>query len=142
MNFNRRHGEEPEINLIPLIDVLLVVIIFLILTTTYTRFAGLEITLPTADVEENAAESRTNQVNVGIDANGQVIVNDQKLSQADPAFIAEALTHAAGDRKDPMIVIDAHHSATHQRVIDVMQAAQSSGYPRILFTVQAKPQDE
>ena len=130
-----RHREEPEINLIPLIDVLLVIIIFLMLTTTYAKFSGLEINLPTADSSQNPEQPQ--EVSVAVTASGQVLVNKSPLSTPDVPVIAEALRRAAGSQKDPVIVINADAKSTHQSVVDVMQAAQSAGYPRISFATQA-----
>ena len=136
MNFRRgsRNGE-PEINLIPLIDVLLVIIIFLMLTTTYAKFSGIEINLPTADSSKQAEQP--NEVNVAVTAGGQVLVNKAPLAAADVRSISEALRRAAGERKDPLIVINADAKATHQSVVDIMQAAQAAGYPHISFATQA-----
>ena len=136
MNFQRGRGsDEPEINLIPLIDVLLVIIIFLMLTTTYAKFSGLEINLPTADASKQAEQP--NEVNVAVTATGQVLVNKAPLAATDVASISEALRRAAGEAKDPVIVINADAKATHQSVVDIMQAAQSAGYPHISFATQA-----
>lgn len=134
MNFQRGRGsEEPEINLIPMIDVLLVIIIFLMLTTTYAKFSGLEINLPTADATKQAEQP--NEVNVSVTASGQVLVNKSPLTASDVKSIADGLRRAAGG-KDPLIVINADAKATHQSVIDVMQAAQTAGYPHISFATQ------
>ena len=136
MNFQRgRVHDEPEINLIPFIDVLLVIIIFLMLTTTYAKFSGLEINLPTADAAKQAEQP--NEVDVAVTAGGQVLVNKVPLAAADVRSISEALRRAAGDGKDPVIVINADAKATHQSVVDIMQAAQSAGFPRISFATQA-----
>jgi biopolymer transport protein ExbD len=136
MNFQRGRGhDEPEINLIPLIDVLLVIIIFLMLTTTYSKFSGLEINLPTADATSQAEQP--NEVSVAITASGQVLVDKVPLVAADVKAISEALRRAAGDRTDPVIVINADAKATHQSVVDIMQAAQTAGYPHISFATQA-----
>ena len=136
MKFQRgRAYDEPEINLIPLIDVLLVIIIFLMLTTTYARFSGLEINLPTADAEQKA--ERPNEIDIAVTATGQVLVNKTPLAAADVRSISDALRRAAGDRPDPLIVINADAKATHQSVADVMQAAQTAGYPHISFATQA-----
>jgi biopolymer transport protein ExbD len=136
MDFQRGRGhDEPEINLIPLIDVLLVIIIFLMLTTTYARFSGLEINLPTADASQQNDEP--NEVNVAVTATGQVLVNKAPLGSNDVRSIGEALQRAAGDTKDPVIVINADAKATHQSVVDIMQAAQSVGFPRISFATQS-----
>ena len=136
MNFQRGRGfDEPEINLIPLIDVLLVIIIFLMLTTTYSRFSGLEINLPTADA--NSQVEQPNEINVAITASGQVLVDKVPLVAAEVKAISEALRRAAGDRTDPVIVINADAKATHQSVVDIMQAAQTAGYPHISFATQS-----
>ena len=135
MNFQRgRSREEPEINLIPMIDVLLVIIIFLMLTTTYAKFSGLEINLPTADTAKQPEQP--NEVNVAVTAAGQVLVNKVPLAAPDVAAISAALQRAAGSQKEPVIVINADAKAAHQSVIDVMQAAQSAGYPHISFATQ------
>ena len=136
MNFQRTRGhDEPEINLIPLIDVLLVIIIFLMLTTTYAKFSGLEINLPTADAGKQAEQP--NEVHVAVTANGQVLINKSPLVAADVRSISEALRRAAGDTKEPIIVINADAKATHQSVISIMQAAQTAGYPHISFATQS-----
>lgn len=136
MNFQRgRSREEPEINLIPMIDVLLVIIIFLMLTTTYAKFSGLEINLPTA--EANKQPEQPNEIDVAVTPTGQVLVNKSPLAASDVKSIAEALRRAAGERQDPVIVINADAKATHQSVVDVMQAAQTAGYPHISFATQA-----
>lgn len=136
MNFRRGRGSDvPEINLIPLIDVLLVIIIFLMMTTTYAKYSGLEINLPTADV--NKQNEQPNEINVAVTATGQVLVNKVPLTTANVAAIAQALQSAAGESKEPVVIINADAKATHQSVIDIMQAAQTAGYPRISFATQS-----
>ena len=135
MDFRRgRSREEPEINLIPMIDVLLVIIIFLMLTTTYAKFSGLEINLPTADAAKQ--QEQPNEVNVAVTPTGQILVNKVPLASPDVNGIADALRRAAGSQKEPVIVINADAKATHQSVVDVMQAAQTAGYPHISFATQ------
>lgn len=136
MKFQRgRSHDEPEINLIPMIDVLLVIIIFLMLSTTYAKFSGLEINLPTADASKQAEQP--NEIDVAVTASGQVLINKSPLTATDIKSISEALQRAAGPRPDPVIVINADAKATHQSVVDVMQAAQTAGYPHISFATQA-----
>ena len=137
MNFGRgRSREEPEINLIPLIDVLLVIIIFLMLTTTYSRFAGLEINLPTADAQ--ASSEKTVEINVAVTAVGDVVINKRPVNGAGLQAIVAAM-QAVGPpgAKDPGVIINAGAQAAHQRVIDVMQAAQQAGLVHISFATQA-----
>ena len=135
MRFQRdNRWEEPEINLIPMIDVLLVIIIFLMLTTTYSKYAGLEIDLPMADATQSTGQP--NEIDVAVTATGQVLVNKSPLTANDVRSISDALRRAAGTRNDPVIVINADAKATHQSVVDIMQAAQSAGYPHISFATQ------
>ena len=136
MRFQRdNRWEEPEINLIPMIDVLLVIIIFLMLTTTYAKFSGLEINLPTADASKQAEQP--NEVSVAVTATGQILINKSTLAATDVRSISEGLRRAAGSAKDPVIVINADARATHQSVVDIMQAAQTAGYPHISFATQS-----
>jgi len=136
MNFQRgRFREEPEINLIPMIDVLLVILIFLMVTTTYSKFSGLEINLPTADTTQ--APDKPNEINVVVSAAGDVMINRAAVGARDVDTISAALRSAAGSENDPVIVINADAKATHQSVIDVMQAAQQANYSRISFATQS-----
>ncbi|AWI81574.1 MAG: biopolymer transporter ExbD [Betaproteobacteria bacterium HGW-Betaproteobacteria-13] len=139
MNFRRavRH-EEPEINLIPLIDVVLVIIIFLMLTTTFTQTSGLEINLPTA--ESAGGEAVSNEIVVAVTAAGDVIVNRIPVAGKGIEAIAEALGKARpGGQKEPVVVINADAKAAHQSVVDVMQAAQRAGLAHITFAIQTPP---
>ena len=127
--------EEPEINFIPLIDVLLVILIFLMVTTTYSRYSELQINLPTADAERQ--QERPDQIEVGVDAQGRYSINRTAISAGTPAAFGAELRRAAGDMKDPVVVISADANAPHQSVIRVMEAARNAGYGRITFTAQA-----
>lgn len=135
MNFQRgRVREEPEINLIPMIDVLLVILIFLMITTTYSKFSGLEINLPTADTQ--AQKEQPNEINVVVTAGGDVMVNKVPVTGRNVDSISVALKRAAGEGKEPVVIINADAKASHQSVIDVMQAAQQSGLSHISFATQ------
>ena len=131
----RAFREEPEINFIPLIDVLLVILIFLMVTTTYSRFAELQINLPTA--EANKPPERLDQIDVGVDARGNYFDQQGGGGRGNTRdAIAAQLKRAAAGMKDPVIVINADAEASHQSVIRVMEAAQASGYGKITFTIQ------
>ena len=131
----RAYREEPEINFIPLIDVLLVILIFLMVTTTYSRFAELQINLPTADAERN--EDRPSQIDVAVDAQGHYSINRTPVAFAGPAAFSAELRRAAADMKDPVVVISADANSPHQSVINVMEASRIAGYGKITFTTQA-----
>ncbi len=130
-----RSRDDPEINFIPLIDVLLVILIFLMVTTTYQRVAELQITLPEADAEQ--VKERPREVNVGIDAQGRYVVDKKVFTYTGVPALAEALKRAAGEAKDPVVVISADANATHQSVIHVMEAARIAGYIHITFATQS-----
>ena len=137
MNFRLgSQKEEPEINLIPLIDVLLVILIFLMVTTTYSRFAELQINLPTA--EANKPEERPNQINVAVDGQSQYMVNRSAVPFRSTEAFASELKRAAGGNADPVIIINADAAATHQSVINIMEAARQAGYVRITFATQSR----
>lgn len=123
-------------NLVPLIDVLLVILIFLMVTTTYSKYAELQINLPTADAPQ--AANRPKQVDVAVTSNGRYIVNNTPVAFSTPEAFSTELKRAAGDEPDPMIVIDADASATHQSVIQVLEAARLAGYARVTFATQQK----
>lgn len=137
MNFQRdRVRDEPEINLIPMIDVFLVVIIFLMVTTTYAKFSELHINLPQAVGE--GADPQIKRINVSVDASERYAINDSITAFSSVQNMSQALRAAAGGQKDPNIVIDADAKATHQSVINLMEAARLAGYGRIIFTTSRK----
>lgn len=142
MNFRRgQKREDPEINLIPFIDVLLVVLIFLMVTTTYSKFTELKITLPTADAEK--ALEKPFELNVTVDAKGNYTINNQPVSFSNVANLASDLKAAAAagqaaasGEKSPVVVINADQFAMHQMVINVMEAARMAGYDKLTFAAQ------
>lgn len=137
MNFQRgRRNEELEVNLVPLIDVLLVIIIFLVVSATFSRVSELQINLPTA--EANAQQDKPLVVTVDVDAAGRYMVNGADVAEQTVESISLALRKAAGDGKEPTIVINADAKSTHQSVVDVMEASRQAGYTHITFATQVK----
>jgi biopolymer transport protein ExbD len=136
MNFRSKYRgpEEPEINFIPLIDVLLVILIFLMITTTYSKYTELQITLPTADAQKQL--ERPNEINVGVTAGNKFSINGQPVAFANVEGLSGDLKSAASGKKEPIVVINADAQATHQAVIYVMQAAQLAGLGQVTFTTQ------
>ena len=136
MNFQRgKTHEELEINLVPLIDVLLVIIIFLIVSATFARTSELQINLPTA--EANVSQQKPLVITVEVDAGGRYMVNGEEVQGAEVNAIASALTKAGGDGKEePTIVINADAKSTHQSVVNVMEAARQANYTHITFATQ------
>lgn len=139
MNFRRgSQHEEPEINFIPLIDVLMVILIFLMVTTTYSRYAELQINLPQADAEQ--ATDKPAEINVGVDANGRYMINSALVAFSNPESFSVEMKKASGGQKDPVIIINADAKATHQAVVNIMEAARFAGYARITFATQSSGQ--
>ncbi len=143
MNFQRgRQKEEPEINLVPMIDVLLVILIFLVITTTYSKFAELEITLPEANTEEvdkNIEQPKT--IDITVNAMGEYTINLVPIKTTSIENLRDTLSAAAENQQDPLIIINADAKATHQSVITVMEAARLAGYNKITFTTEVKSSD-
>lgn len=135
MNFKRGYyNEDPEINLIPLIDVLLVILIFLMVTTTYARYSELKINLPTATGEASPQKPQT--IQVAVDALGNYQVNEKNTAASIDALSA-AMAGIAKGNSEMVVIINADSKATHQSVINIMEAARRSGLARITFATQS-----
>ncbi|MYM84024.1 biopolymer transporter ExbD [Duganella sp. FT50W] len=139
MNFRKgQRREDPEINLIPFIDVLLVILIFLMVSTTYSKFTELQITLPTAEAQK--AEDKPFELSVTVDAKGNYTINGEPVSFRDVNGFAQAMRDAAtkaGEAgKSPVVIVNADQFAMHQMVINVMEAARIAGYEKLTFAAQ------
>jgi biopolymer transport protein ExbD len=135
MNFRRPKAEEPEINLIPFIDVLLVILIFLMLSTTYSKFTELQITLPVADADQ--ARDRPHEIIVAVSADGRYTVNRKPVDGRSVEVLTAELTAAAGGSSDMILIISADATAAHQSVINVMDAARRAGLSKLTFATQS-----
>jgi biopolymer transport protein ExbD len=134
MRFHRPLDEEPEVNLIPLIDVLLIVLIFLAVSTTYSRYAELKIELPTADATQ--PQIRPNEINVAVTADGRYALDRKLIGAPEVTEFAAVLRSAAQGKDNPLVVVNADAQAPHQSVISVMEAARLAGIVRISFATQ------
>jgi biopolymer transport protein ExbD len=134
MKFTRRPPEEPEINLIPFIDVLLVVLIFLMLSTTYSRFTELQVNLPSADAEK--LKDRPAEVIVAVSNDGRYAVNRKPVDGRSVELLTAEIAAAAGGRNDVVVIVSADALAAHQSVINVLDAARRAGLSRLTFASQ------
>jgi biopolymer transport protein ExbD len=124
VNFQRGQEKEPlEINLVPLIDVMMVILIFLMITTTYSK----------ADKQLE----RSNEVAVLVNAQGQYVINRRPVVFQSAQQLSDELRRAAATAKEPIVVISADATATHQAVVRVMEAARLAGLAQITFTTQS-----
>ena len=136
MNFQRGREKEPlEINLVPLIDVMMVILIFLMITTTYSKYTELQINLPTADAQQQP--ERPGEIAVLVNARGQYVINRNAVAFRGVEQLADELRRAGASLKDPVVVISADAAATHQSVVRIMEAARLAGLSQITFTAQS-----
>lgn len=137
MNFRKgQRRDEPEINLIAFIDVLLVILIFLMVSTTYSKYTALQIRLPTAAVERPTEAPRT--VVVAVDAQGRYAINARLSEARDPGSLAQAMKEAANGNADAVVEVHADALASHQSVIHVLEAARLAGLARVRFSAQSQ----
>jgi biopolymer transport protein ExbD len=126
--------DEPEISFVPLIDVLLVVLIFFMATTTFTRFADLQINLPSA--QANAPETKPLEVHIAVTSDGRYAIDSQDTPFTDVNAFATTLKTSTNNKPDTLIVIHADAAATHQAVVNVMESARLAKLNRIAFATQ------
>lgn len=136
MKFRHRPLDELEINLIPFIDILLVIIIFLMLTTTYNRIAALQIRLPDANAEQQ--NMTVQKVDVVVTADGTFAINGTVVSDPSVSHLAQLLRAAAGEHELSMVVINADGNSSHQSVVNVMDAARQAGLSRLTFATRSE----
>ena len=134
MKFSRRRPEEPEINLIPFIDVLLVVLIFLMLSTTYSRFTELQINLPAADADK--LRERPHEIIVAVASDGRYAINRKPVDGRSVELLTAELAAAAAGRPETVVIISADAVAAHQAVVNVLDAARRAGLSRLTFAAQ------
>jgi biopolymer transport protein ExbD len=134
LNFRRQRPDEPEINLIPFIDVLLVILIFLMLSTTYSKFTELQITLPVADADK--LRDRQHELLVAVSADGRYSVNRKPVEGRSVETLTAELVAAAAGASDMVVIVSADATAAHQSVINVMDAARRANLPRLTFATQ------
>ena len=137
MNFKRKSSlEDPEINFIPLIDVLLVIIIFLVVSTTFSKFSELKINLPIA--EANQSKDKDDSINIIITEDGQYSINERILEAVNLEKLVVELKAESNGKTDMPVIINADAMTTHQSVVDVMEASRLVGLNRITFSTKVK----
>ena len=134
MNFRKHRIEEPEINLIPFIDVLLVVLIFLMMSSTYSKFTELQVNLPTAEADK--PRERPAEIIVAVAGDGRYAINRKAVEGRSVEILTAELTAAAQTLKEPVVIVSADATAAHQSVINVLDAARRAGLSRLTFAAQ------
>lgn len=142
MNLHPRRREEPEINLISLVDVLLTVLLFFIVTTTFRKESDLRIDLPEASVQGTDPMQQA-ELDVTIDAQGRYFLNDQALADTAPVTLRNAISQRAGERRDQIVIIRADAKTPYQAVITAMDIIGRLGFKHLAIpTVQAPPEND
>ncbi|MDZ7737027.1 MAG: biopolymer transporter ExbD [Gammaproteobacteria bacterium] len=136
MNFRSRRTEDPDLNILPLIDVVFLLLIFFMVTTTFERESEISITLPEASREQ--VKSQDESIEISIDKQGRVFVNEQALANSQQSTIREALDAATSaiDNESPAVIINADAETAHQTVIKVMDAARQLGLRKVTFATR------
>ena len=133
MKFRKNTSAEPEINLIPFIDVLLVVVIFLMLSTTWSKLTEINLSLPVAN--DQMQTDKPMQIVLSVSAQGAFAVNKIPVPGRTVAALVTALTPLAD--KGTVLVISADAASSHQSVVNAMEAARRSGLSHLTFATQS-----
>jgi biopolymer transport protein ExbD len=134
MNFRPQKKNDVELNVTSFIDVVLLLLIFFMVSTTFGKKSEVSLTLPEASEQPVVTEPET--INISVDAQNRVLINDNPLVNSQLTTIREALRQSMNDLKNPVVVINADAEATHQSVIRVMDAARQLSLTRITFATR------
>ena len=134
MNIRPQRKDDVDLNITPLIDVVFLLLIFFMVSTTFERESEINITLPEAS--EEYTESIDDKIEIAIDKEGRVFVNSQSLVNSQLSTVRDAIQNALYDLQDPQVIISADAAATHQMVVRVMDAARQLDLVKITFTTQ------
>ena len=142
MNFRQPRSREVDVNLTPLIDVVFLLLIFFMVSTTFVKESKIDLTLPEAS--EELREHTVTRIEVAIDREGNVFVNEQGLVNSRVETIRQALAEARGSAQgvDPVVVISADAHTSHQAVVDAMDAARQAGLLRVTFPTRTRAEDD
>jgi biopolymer transport protein ExbD len=140
MNFRSERRDQVDLDITPLIDVVFLLLIFFMVSTTFEHNSEINITLPTSSKE--TTEAKPDAVNVGLDSQGNVYINEKALVNAQIETIKTALSDALVGLNEPPIIISADADASHQSVVRVMDAARQLGLVKITFATQEITDEE
>jgi biopolymer transport protein ExbD len=140
MNLRPAPKEAADINLTPLIDVVFLLLIFFMVSTTFDRDSELSIELPAAAAE--LQKRRPDSIEVAIDVQGRFYVNGRQLLNTQSKTLRQALQSAAGESESPPIIISADAKTPHQAVVQIMDAARELGFVRLTFATRLVPESD
>ncbi|MGE5625804.1 MAG: ExbD/TolR family protein [Bacillota bacterium] len=133
----RARWEDPELNLISLVDVVLMLLVFFMMTTHFIQTTSVMVDLPTAGAQP--VYTQAEGLEITVDAEGHFFVNQKAVAGTDPASLRDAMLAAAGDRRDQPVILRADARATHQSVVTVMDVAGGLGFSQLqILTTQSR----
>jgi len=139
MKLRQQTVEEPDVNLTPLIDVVFLLLIFFMVSTTFNKESELSIDLPTANGE--VAKERSMQIEISIDAEGQYTINNERLVNEQLKTLKDAIIKIAADEREVPLIISADGRASHQSVVTAMNAARQLGFSHLTFATKIAPEE-
>jgi biopolymer transport protein ExbD len=134
-----RRREEPDVNLTPLIDVVFLLLIFFMVSTTFNKQSEISIQLPQAAGEKQ--QDKRVVIEVSIDAEGRYYVNKQQLINTQLDTLKRAMQTQAGNEKEPKLIISADRRTPHGAVVRAMDAARQLGFVHLTFATQNNPSE-
>lgn len=136
VNLSPQRSEEPDVNLTPMIDVVFLLLLFFMVSTSFIRESSLKVSLPEATGE--AMVEQQEPIDIVIQADGQFLINDEALPFVSKDTLSQALRVAVGDQKDPHIIISADANAEYQNIVTAMDTAQQMGYTKLTLATRQK----
>ena len=134
MKFKRQKSEEISVNLTPLIDVVFLLLIFFMVSTTFNKETHIDLTLPKADSATETQDQKS--IDIVIDADGQYQVNGKSLANTQAMTLKRAIEEVAGQDKNLPLFITADAETTHQSVVTAMDVAGQLGFDHMSITTQ------
>ncbi len=135
---NDRGGDDFEINVIPLIDVLLTLLMFFVLTSTFVQHSRMQLTLPNASTQDRDVNSPA--LTIMVDRNGRFFVGSDEVPGADVAALKQSIARVAGDNRERTVTIRADAMSSHQSVVTAMDALGQLGFKRLsIATTPTRP---
>lgn len=136
VNLSPQRSEEPDVNLTPMIDVVFLLLLFFMVSTSFIHESSLKVNLPEATGE--AMQEQQEPIDIVIQADGQFVVNGETLPVVSRDILSQVLKNVAAGRDDPQIIISADANAEYQNIVTAMDTAQQLGFTRLTLATRQK----
>ena len=141
LNLRPQRRDSPELNLTPLIDVVFLLLIFFMVSTTFDKESRIRVELPEAATKDEKSDD-SKVLDIVVDAKGRYYVNQKEVINTEIKTLKRAIEKMAGERRDLPVIITADAQATHQAVIKVMDAASQLGFVNMTFAAKQPTEPE